>query len=151
MLAAIARAGVRAVLATGWGGLTASREPAAGVFAVDQVPHDLLLPHVAAVVHHGGAGTTGAPVAAGRPQVICPFVADQPLWGDRMHALGVAPAPVDQRALSAERLADRILDVLTDPTLGGAAAELGERIQRENRVAVAVRELETLVRSARRR
>jgi hypothetical protein len=49
---------------------------------------------LAAVVHHGGTGTTGAAVASGRPQVVCPFVADQPFWARRMHLLGVAPLPI---------------------------------------------------------
>ncbi|MEU4539861.1 nucleotide disphospho-sugar-binding domain-containing protein [Streptosporangium sp. NPDC023825] len=51
---------------------------------------------MAAIVHHGGSGTTGAALAAGRPQVICPFVADQPFWAARAHAAGVAPAPLPQ-------------------------------------------------------
>jgi sterol 3beta-glucosyltransferase len=88
---AVRRASVRAVLATGWGGLDASGLPDE-IFVVDQVPYERLFPRVAAVVHHGGAGTTGTAVVSGRPQVVCPFVADQPFWAGRMHDLGVAPA-----------------------------------------------------------
>lgn len=144
VLAAVAKAGVRAVLATGWGGLTAAGAPE-DVFVVEQVPHDVLLPHTAAVVHHGGAGTTGAAAAAGRPQVICPFVADQPFWGHRMHTLGVAAAPLDQRALTADRLATAITRAVTDPAIASRATEIGGRIATEHGVAAAVRELEGLV------
>jgi sterol 3beta-glucosyltransferase len=144
VLAAVARVGVRAILATGWGGLRPDRLPE-GVVAVEQVPHDLLLPHVAAVVHHGGAGTTGAAAAAGRPQVICPFVADQPFWGRRMRDLGVAPPPVPQRRLDADRLAAALDLALTDTAMSAAAAELGHRIRQEDGVGAAARRLESLV------
>jgi len=43
---------------------------------------------MAAVVHHGGAGTTAAGLRAGKPTVICPFIADQPFWGRIIHELG---------------------------------------------------------------
>ncbi len=144
VVAAIARAGVRAVLATGWGGLTATQLPD-GVIAVDQAPHELMLPRTAAVVHHGGAGTTGAAAAAGRPQVVCPFVADQPFWGRRMHTLGVAPAPLNQNALTADALAAAIDQAVTDPTINLRAGELGDLIRSEQGIAAAVRQLETLV------
>lgn len=144
VLAALARTGMRAILATGWGGLTSERLPS-GVMAIDQAPYDLLLPHVAAVVHHGGAGTTGAAAAAGRPQVICPFVADQPFWGRRLHELGVAPAPVHQRHLTPDRLADALVRATTDPAMRGAAAQLGTRIGTEHGTAAAATNLETLV------
>ena len=89
---ALARAEVRGVLATGWGGIPAG---AAGpnVITVDNVPHDWLFPRVAAVVHHGGAGTTAAGLRAGRPTLICPFVGDQPFWGSQIDQLGSGPNP----------------------------------------------------------
>jgi UDP:flavonoid glycosyltransferase YjiC (YdhE family) len=64
------------------------------VHVVADSPHTWLLPHTAAVVHHGGAGTTGAGLRAGVPNVICPWFADQPLWAERVHALGAGPRPV---------------------------------------------------------
>jgi sterol 3beta-glucosyltransferase len=144
VLAAVAELGVRAILATGWGGLRPDRLPE-GVVAVEQVPHDLLLPHVAAVVHHGGAGTTGAAAAAGRPQVVCPFVADQPFWGRRMHDLGVAPPPLPQQRLDADQLAAALDLALTDTAISARAAELGHRIRQEDGIAAAAAQLELLV------
>ncbi len=142
VLAAARRAGVRAVVATGWGGLTA--DTSSDVFAVDEVPYGRLFPRVAAVVHHGGAGTAAAAAAAGRPQVICPFVADQPFWGWRFRDLGVAPEPVHQRRLGPDVLAAAIERATTDTGLAAAAGRLGALIRDEDGVRNAVRQLETI-------
>lgn len=146
VLAAARRAGVRAVIGTAWGGLTtnAADGTASDVFAIDQVPFDQLFPRVAAVIHHGGAGTIAAAAAAGRPQVVCPFVADQPFWGRRMHDLGVAPAPIRQRHLDADRLAAAIEQTVTDTRLASAATRLGQLVRAEDGVHDAVRRLETI-------
>ena len=138
---AVRRAGLRAVLATGWGGLDARGLPEE-IFVVGQVPYDRLFPRVAAVVHHGGAGTAGAAAASGRPQVVCPFVADQPFWGRRMQALGVAPAPVPQRRLTVERLAGALRGAVGDPGMARKAEELGRLVRAERGTAAAVDALE---------
>ncbi len=53
-----------------------------------------LFPHLSAVIHHGGAGTTAAAISPAFPQVVAPFFANQSFWADRAHPLGVAPKPV---------------------------------------------------------
>jgi sterol 3beta-glucosyltransferase len=138
---AVRKAGVRAVVATGWGGIAPDVE-SRDVLVIDQAPHDKLFPDMAAVVHHGGSGTTGAALAAGRPQVVCPFVADQPHWAARMHAVGVAPAPLRQQDLTADRLATRLAHVTGDPGARENAELLGARIRAENGVHAAVDALE---------
>jgi sterol 3beta-glucosyltransferase len=142
VLAAARQAGVRAIIGTAWGGLTP--ETGSDVFAIGEVPFDQLFPKVAAVIHHGGAGTIAAAAAAGRPQVVCPFVADQPFWGDRMRQLGVAPEPIHQRRLDPDRLAAAIDRAATDPALAIAADGLGQLIRTENGVHEAVRQLEEI-------
>jgi sterol 3beta-glucosyltransferase len=137
VLKALKLAGQRAVLATGWGGLTAENTPG-GTFVLDAVPHDWLFPRVAAVVHHGGAGTTGAALRAGKPSVICPFVGDQHFWGRRVEALGAGPPPIPQRKLTAERLADAIKIAVTDGEMRQGAASLGEAIHAEDGVGRAI-------------
>ena len=57
---ALARCGRRGVLLTGWGGLHAGQAPD-NVFVAESIPHSWLFPRTAAVVHHGGAGTTASP------------------------------------------------------------------------------------------
>lgn len=143
IVAALRLAGVRGVLAAGWGGLceTPSQQD---VFVTGEVPHETVFARVAAVVHHGGAGTTAAAVRAGVPQVVCPFVADQPFWGQRMHRLGVAAEPIAQRRLTVPALAAAIRRAVDDPAMIDAARRLG-RVRAENGVAVAVDLLERAV------
>jgi sterol 3beta-glucosyltransferase len=147
ILHALQLTGQRAVLASGWGGLQANDLPAT-VFMLDAVPHDWLFPHMAAVVHHGGAGTTAAGLRAGKPTVICPFIADQPFWGRIVHELGVGPQPIPQKQLTAERLAAAIDQAVHDTGMRQRAADLGERIRAEDGVACAVERIEQIARQA---
>lgn len=74
------------------------------VFRLGRCPHDWLFPRMAAVIHHGGAGTVAAGLKAGRPTLVCPFFGDQYFWG---RAIEVKP-PKRKRmcpALSAWRFA----------------------------------------------
>lgn len=137
---AVRVAGVRAVLATGWGGLAATTSD--DVFVVDQVPHDWVFSKAQAVVHHGGGGTTAAALAAGTPQVVCPFVADQPHWAGRAHAIGVAPEPLLHKKLSVKTLAEAITRAVTDQGMRLRAEEFGIAIRAEHGVHAAVAALE---------
>ena len=134
VLDALVRSGQRGILVTGWGGLGCP-DALEGVYVAESVPYDWLLPRVAAVVHHGGAGTTAAGLRAGKPSVICPFVADQPFWGKRVAGLGVGPQPIPQRRLDAIKLAVAIGMALTDPRMQQKAADLGARIRGEDGTA----------------
>ncbi|MEV7601912.1 glycosyltransferase [Kitasatospora sp. NPDC089797] len=120
--AAVRRAGVRAVVQAGWAEVAAAGD---GILAVGDLPHDWLFPRTAAVVHHAGAGTTGAALRAGVPAVPVPVMVDQPFWADRLHRLGVAPEPVPFAELTAERLAAAITAALADPVRRRAAAVAG--------------------------
>ncbi len=138
---ALRLAGQRGVVATGWGGLAATAA-SEQVYMLDAAPHDWLFPQMAAVVHHGGAGTTAAGLRAGAPTVVCPFFGDQPFWGRRIAALGVGPAPIAQKKLTAEKLADAIRLVTSDSALRERARWLGAQIRQEDGVGRAVAELE---------
>ena len=72
------------------------------------------------------------------------FVADQPFWGRRMQQLGVAPAPIDQRHLTAAGLAAAIRQAVDDPAMIAAAHRLGEQVRAEQGVVVAVDLLEQI-------
>jgi sterol 3beta-glucosyltransferase len=108
------------------------------VFMIDSVPHSWLFPRVAAVVHHGGAGTTAAGLASGVPSIVVPFHGDQPFWGQRVAELGAGPAPIPRKKMTVGRLAAAIDAVLTDTAMRGRAAELGARIRSEDGIARAV-------------
>lgn len=109
------------------------------VFVVDAAPHHWLFPRMAAVVHHGGAGTTAEGVRAGVPSVIVPFIFDQPFWGARIKALRLGPDPIPQKKLSADRLADAISVAVTDLTIKQRAESYGTAIRAENGIGNAVK------------
>jgi UDP:flavonoid glycosyltransferase YjiC (YdhE family) len=140
VLEALRLAGQRGILATGWGGLTEDNT-SKDIFVLDSVPHDWLFPKVAAVVHHGGAGTTGAALRAGKAQVICPFVGDQFFWGRRVADLSVAPPPIPQAKLTAEKLANAIQSAVLDNNIRQRAHLLGETIRAENGIERAVKHI----------
>ena len=128
---ALELSGQRGVLSTGWGGLSGTNLPA-NLFILDSVPHAWLFPRMAAVVHHGGSGTTGAGLRAGVPSVLVPHMGDQPYWAKRLTELGVAPQPIPRRKLTSERLANAITHTVTDEDMQERAADLGKRIRAEN-------------------
>ncbi len=134
---ALQKSGQRGLLATGWGGMETS-EQHPNIFLIDAAPHDWLFPRVAAVVHHGGSGTTAAGLHAGKPTVICPFIADQPFWGKVVHERGVGPQPIPQKKLTVEGLAAAITIAAKDEAMQQRAAALGAQIRAENGVACAV-------------
>jgi sterol 3beta-glucosyltransferase len=143
-LEALVQAGQRGVLASGWGGLKAADLPDE-VLMIDTAPHDWLFPRMAAVVHHGGAGTTAAGLRAGKPSVICPFLGDQPFWGWAVHQAGVGPEPLPQRRLTAERLGAAITTAVQDETMKHRAIALGEKIRTEDGIGRAVALIETTI------
>ncbi|MGW2911339.1 glycosyltransferase [Streptomyces asoensis] len=139
---ALRRAGLRGVVQRGWAGLTADGDD---MLTVDDVPHSLLFPRTAAVVHHCGAGTTAAGVRAGVPAVPVPVQFDEGFWADRLVGLGVAPATVPLRRLTADTLTEALLRATRDPGHRERARALGARIREEDgtaRVVEAVGDLE---------
>lgn len=134
---ALDMSGQRGLLLKGWGGLRSEWAPD-NVFMIDAAPHNWLFPRMAAVVHHGGAGTTAEGLRAGVPTVIVPFVFDQPFWGARIKALGLGPDPLPLKKLTAERLADAIRIAVTDPGMRKRASSCGQFIRAENGTGNAV-------------
>jgi sterol 3beta-glucosyltransferase len=137
-LGALRRTGQRGVLLAGWAGLGGIDLPS-DVCLVDDVPHDWLFPRMATVAHHGGAGTTGAGLRAGRPSILLPYFADQPFWGRVVHDLGAGPQPIPQKQLTESRLTAAINRAVTSPGIHRRAQTLGERIRDEDGVGNAVK------------
>ena len=129
----------RGIVLSGWAGLgEEGRKLPEYAFGVQSVPHSWLFPRMSAVVHHGGAGTTGAGLRAGVPSVITPFVADQPNWASRIEALGVGPRAIPFRELSADRLAEAIRQAISDTAMRRRASEIGARIRSEDGIGTTV-------------
>jgi len=134
---ALALTGQRAIVLTGWGGLSSAELPRE-IFAIDWIPFDWLFPRVSAVVHHGGAGTTAASLRAGLPTVVVPYFLDQFFWGRRVFELGVGPKPILRKRLAVDSVASAIRTATTDPEMKRRAAALGAQIRSEDGVGRAV-------------
>ncbi len=143
VLQALERTGQRAVLSAGWGGLMRDKLPET-LFMIGSIPHNWLFPKMAAVVHHGGVGTTAAGLWAGIPSIVTPFFGDQPFWGQRVYELCVGPRPIPRQRLTVDRLADSIHIALSDKEMRERAAHLGERIRGENGIAHAIAVIEQM-------
>lgn len=141
---ALTRTGQRGLLASGWGGLQADHLPES-ILMLENVPHEWLFPKMQAVVHHGGAGTTAAGLRAGKPTIICPFIADQPFWGNAIQRLGVGPKPIPQKQLTVENLSQAITTVANDQAMSQRAAKIGQEIRAEDGTANATHVIESLL------
>ncbi|PKQ16607.1 MAG: hypothetical protein CVT67_04205 [Actinobacteria bacterium HGW-Actinobacteria-7] len=143
VISALRKAGLRGVLASGFGGMEAS---AAGddILVIDAAPHSWLFPRMSAVVHHGGAGTTAAGLRAGRPTLVVPTGVDQPFWGARVAALGAGPKPLPAKRLTVDGLASALRELTTDTEMQMRAGELGRQISQEDGVARAIAEIEKM-------
>jgi sterol 3beta-glucosyltransferase len=138
VLEALASSGQRGVLLTGWGGLKTESTPE-HLFVLEAAPHSWLFPRMAAVVHHGGAGTTAEGLRAGVPSIIVPFVLDQPVWGARIQALGLGPKPTPQKKLTAVRLAEAIRIAVSDSGMRQRAIAYGTAVRAEDGTGNAVK------------
>ena len=143
LIRSIEKAGIRAVLSLP-GHINLQTQNEKIFIQRRNVPHDWLFPRMAGVVHHGGAGTTAAALMAGVPTFIAPLAVDQFFWGERVHALGVGPRAVPQRALTEEKLEDA-LNEMKGWRVKEAAQKLGEQLRRENGVLEAVRVMESIL------
>lgn len=129
---ALAQTGQRAILV----GPSSANLPAS-IFPLGDAPHDWLFPRMAAIMHHGGAGTTAAALRAGVPQIIVPVGVDNFFWSRRMHELGVGSPPIPHRRLTAERMVAALRNAF-ELGVHVRAAALGEYIRAERGVEQAV-------------
>jgi vancomycin aglycone glucosyltransferase len=120
---AIRAQGRRALVAHGWAGL-APIDDRDDCLAVGEVNQQALFGRVAAVVHHGGAGTTTTATRAGAPQVVVPQWADQPYWAGRVADLGIGVAH-EPAAPTTESLSAALRRALTPQTRARASAVAG--------------------------
>jgi sterol 3beta-glucosyltransferase len=127
----------RGVLLSGWAGIGEGTKLPDYAFGIQSIPHSWLFPRMHAVVHHGGAGTTGAGLCAGVPSVVTPFVADQPNWARRVEALGVGPRPIPFAKLTAELLASAIRET-SGLAMRQRAADLGRLLRSEDGVGTTI-------------
>jgi UDP:flavonoid glycosyltransferase YjiC (YdhE family) len=138
VLKALDETGQRAVMAAGWSGLGLDHQLPDNVFLLKSVPHEWLFPKMAAIVHHGGSGTTGAGLRSGVPNVVVPHFGDQFFWGNRVAELGVGPEPISRKKLSAERLSRAISSATHNKKMQERAKTIGAKIKSEDGVSRAI-------------
>ena len=142
VLEALETNGIRAILHGGWSELGAQQLPG-NVLRISDAPHGWLFPRMAAIVHHGGAGTTAAGLRAGVPSVIVPYFGDQPFWARTVHQLGAGPRPIPRLKLSAANLAAALQEATGDLAIQHATSRIGDQVSAENGVAEAVTRIES--------
>ncbi len=133
IIEAVSATGRRCIVGAGWAGLGAGALPV-GWRVVRDAPHALLFPRTAAVIHHGGSGTTAQALRAGVPQVLLPLILDQFHHAHRLHLAGVAPRPVPMEKITAAGLADAIqaaLDLPSGPRQAAASRLRASDARRE--------------------
>jgi sterol 3beta-glucosyltransferase len=129
----------RGIVLSGWSGVKES--PSNDVLYLEAAPNDWLLPRCKIVIHHGGAGTTAAGLRAGIPNIIIPFMGDQPFWAERVHAIGAGPRPILVKSLSVKNLTRAITGVKQE-SIQKQAHLIGQQIRSEDGTSAAVRWIE---------
>jgi UDP:flavonoid glycosyltransferase YjiC (YdhE family) len=97
---------------------------------------------MAAVIHHGGAGTTATTARSGVPQIIVPHILDQYYWGNQIHQSRLGPKPIWRSRLTAEKLSRAIKESVTNQRMMNKAATVGKTLRRKDPLGIAVREIE---------
>ncbi|MEM9218565.1 MAG: glycosyltransferase [Cyanobacteria bacterium P01_F01_bin.150] len=122
----------RAVLISGWTGLSDRNSNPDQLYVINSIPHDWLFPQMAATVHHCGPGTMAAALKAGVPQVTVPFFFDQRPYAQRLSSLGVAPKSVPYKELTVEHLVTAIEKAVNTPAIAAKAKDIADVINGEN-------------------
>lgn len=139
---AVRLAGCRAIIQTSSERFAAGSR-ADGIYFIGKHPHQPLFKHCAAVVHHGGAGTTHAATLSGCPSVVVPFMDEQLFWALQLQSLGIAEKPLPARKVNAGSLAAAITTVLNCATMARKAQAFGAEMRGRDGVAQAVQLIET--------
>lgn len=114
---------VEVVLATGPSDLSELGTLPDHVTPVGFVPLSAILPTSSLIVHHGGSGTTAAPMFYGVPQLVLPAFADNPMSAQRVADRGIG-LQHDPATIDADTLRESITRLLTDASFSTAAREV---------------------------
>jgi UDP:flavonoid glycosyltransferase YjiC (YdhE family) len=131
------RAKCRAILQIPWSDLSGfEKDP--DVFTVERSPYLRVFSRCAAIVHHGGAGTTQASLLSGKPSIVVAHMADQTFWGSELRRLGVGARTLARNSLTSAKLAREITRVVSSPSMSCRAEVLGRQMAEEDGVRLAV-------------
>jgi sterol 3beta-glucosyltransferase len=140
---AVQKADVRCILSKGWSDRFDKKDAnvpdivlPSCIHAIRSAPHDWLFTQIDAVVHHGGAGTTGASLRAGKPTIIKPFFGDQYFFATRVEDLGVG---IHLSKATEHQLGKALWTAVHDDRMQTKARLLGEAIRAQDGVQTAIR------------
>jgi sterol 3beta-glucosyltransferase len=146
LIRAVLKSDVRAIISKGWSARGSKSKDEDEVafpeecYSLDRVPHDWLFPQLDAVLHHGGAGTTGASLRAGCPTLIHPWFGDQFFWASRVQKLG---AGLRVSSLHSTEVANALKKATSNHIMKEKAAAVGQGIRSEDGVHTAIAQIYT--------
>lgn len=137
---------IRLVVIKGWGlNNTKELENNINIKVVDSAPYGKLIPHVKAVVHHGGIGTIAECLRAGKPFLTCPVLyplGDQHFWGMVAYKKGAGLKPVPLKKMNEDRLIAAVKELLHHKQLYINSKVISEKLKQEDGVANAIELIE---------
>ncbi|MDR0731401.1 MAG: glycosyltransferase [Treponema sp.] len=132
------------VVGCGWWKVGVHLDAGDHLFLLDKaIPHALIFPHVDALIHHGGSGTTHSAARAGKPQMALPLILDQFYWAHRIYKLGLGPGGANIGRISKGELGNIVRDLMTNESYRQNAARLGVLIRGENGILAACERIES--------
>ena len=141
MLNAVKESGCRAIIQADWNNIHTD-SIAEDVYQCRRLPHADVFPHCAAVVHHGGAGTTHTALRAGCPSIVVEHAFDQTFWGNELERIGVAGEVLHRNSITAVQLAKAIETTLNSQEMKKNAMRLSKKMQAEDGVETAIKLIE---------
>jgi UDP:flavonoid glycosyltransferase YjiC (YdhE family) len=118
----------RLVLASGWAKLGTHNLFNKDCYVIGKISHDFLFPKMAAIIHHGGSGTTATAARAGVPQIIVPHMTDQFYFAEHVPKTGVAPESIWRKNLTPQNLANAIRYVVTNEEMKNKSKTLSNTL-----------------------
>ncbi len=137
---AVRSAGQRAIITKFWDGPSEFSD-ADDLFFLRGYPHLDLFPHMAAVIHHGGAGTTATSAISGVPQIIVPHILDQYYWGHHVHRAQLGPKPIWRAKVTSKKLSSAIRECLSNKRIRQNAKTTSGLIKQKDSQTMTVQEL----------
>jgi sterol 3beta-glucosyltransferase len=141
MIEAVSFGKFRAIIQSKWEDLSEIPK-SSSIYRIGFAPYHHIFPHCAAVVHHGGAGTTHLATRCGSPSVVVEHALDQRIWGILLNRVGLAPKPLHRRSLTPAKLAKAVRNVLDSVEMATRAKAAGMALVSENGVRRAVELIE---------
>jgi len=108
------------------------------IFLITKYPHLKLFPKMAAVIHHGGAGTTASSAISGVPQIIVPHALDQFYWGHQIYRSNLGPKPIPRYRLTSKKLTAAIRECLANKQIRQNAESAARKIRRQDSLKIMV-------------